>query len=233
MRQYGYGRQSGVQCSPVAVYVGPVGQSAHDKGVGETLGQLLRQRMAEFLSLFRDVARPDHGQDMGGIQIGIAAAVQRDGCIGTLGEAVGISGLAEAQHFDLMAAAKLGLALRTLNPLLASVRQHLEYLTAEVGMGLDERLLIPAEKESGVGLLAQQLQCHALRQLGNARQRHHRQLGRCHLVVLIGALVAHCASDLKYLEKVSISSSSSPSRPLTIHTASTLALTQMRWSGRR
>ena len=107
MRQDADGVEVVVEGGTVGVNVDPIGESAHDEGIGEGFGQFGTATFAVGFAVGGDAARTHDRHDVARIEIGRAAIVDDGGGVGTFGQAPGIVGSAEGEGADVVATAEL------------------------------------------------------------------------------------------------------------------------------
>ena len=96
-----------VECGTVGVDVDPIGESAHDEGIGEGFGQFGAAAFAVGFAVGGDAPRTYDGHDMPRVEIGCAAIVDHGGGIGAFGESTRIVVGAEGEGTDVVAPAEL------------------------------------------------------------------------------------------------------------------------------
>ena len=96
-----------VECGTVGVDVDPIGESAHDEGIGQGFGQFGTAAFAVGLAVGGDAPRAHDGHDMPRVEIGCAAIVDHGGGIGAFGESARIVVGAEGEGADVVAPAEL------------------------------------------------------------------------------------------------------------------------------
>jgi hypothetical protein len=96
-----------VEGGAVGVDVDPIGESAHDEGIGEGFGQFGTAAFAVGFAVGGDAARAHDRHDVARVEIGRAAIVDHGGGVGTFGQSPRIVVGAEGEGADAVAPAEL------------------------------------------------------------------------------------------------------------------------------
>ena len=93
-------RESVLQGCPVAMYIDAIGQTAYHECIGAQALQVGDEGAAEVLAVAGDLSGADHADDVAGIEVGCAHAVEQDGRIGAVPQALGIVLIGQAKATD-------------------------------------------------------------------------------------------------------------------------------------
>ena len=149
VRQDADGVEPVVEGGAVGVDVDPIGESAHDEGIGEGFGQFGTAAFAVGFAVGSDAPCAHDGHDVACIEIGRAAIVDDGGGIGTFGQAPGIVVGAEGEGADVVAPAELEFVGCPTQGLFSTFGEEMKQLCAGSGDELIER------GEGGRGVLKQ------------------------------------------------------------------------------